>query len=428
MPRTPAARPLAVATALACAAAAHAEPEAAARAWSGELRAHVDARSANPAGPLAAAARLSPGLVALPRGGATVALGLRAQQRGVSADVLLQQQRLEGGGSDSTARFNELVLSGAWPGSDAWQYSAGRKIVGWDVGYGWRPNDVVQQEQRRTLQSSTPQGRPLLQLEHFSADTAWTLVWVNPQRLNASAERRSGSNESALAGRVYRRDGAVDWHGFARWGEHTHASVGLAAAWVATESLEWHASWRWATAHDGWRYGGPGAAAPATANPWHVATLSAAQLLLVGFTWTNADQWSVLAEAWHDGSAPGNADWRAWQARTESLAAAGTAAPEPWHTAYAANLAWQATPWDAQNLRRDNLFLRLSWQHGAWQPAVDLLLTPTDGGRVLTAALAWQGDRLRLEAGVRAYGGPADALLAQLPLRRTAYLLASHAF
>jgi hypothetical protein len=97
-------------------------------------------------------------------------------------------------------------------------------------------------------------------------------------------------------------------------------------------------------------------------------------------------------------------------------------------TLYAANLAWSATPWQAPQLRRDNLLLRLSLTHEAWQPALDLLYTPADRGRSLTATLAWQGDRLKLEAGWRTYGGPSGALLARLPLRRSGYLLASHAF
>jgi hypothetical protein len=35
---------------------------------------------------------------------------------------------------------------------------------------------------------------------------------------------------------------------------------------------------------------------------------------------------------------------------------------------------------------------------------------------------------VHLEGGMRLYGGPADALLAQTPLRRAGYLLASYAF
>ena len=47
---------------------------------------------------------------------------------------------------------------------------------------------------------------------------------------------------------------------------------------------------------------------------------------------------------------------------------------------------------------------------------------------MLTASLAWQGDRLRLDAALRQYGGPAGALLAQLPLRRAALLSVRYAF
>ena len=424
-------RPAVAGLALACAATAQAGEDAV-PPWSGELRAHLDPRSANAAGPLAEAAALAPELVPLPRSGATLEAGVRGQWRALSADLLLRHERLEGGETDSTARFNELFVSAAVPGTaDAWQLGAGRRIVAWDVGYAWRPNDVVQQELRRTLLGTTQQGRPVLQLDHFGAATAWSLVWANPHHLNAGLDRSWGSEESALALRVYRQHGALDIHGFARWGEHTRGGVGLAVAWVASEGLELHGSWHFAQAHDGWRSDtDPADPGLQRANPWQQATLGAAQMALAGLTWTGAAQWSLLAEAWHDGSAPADSQWRDWQQRTDALSAAARSpgAPPELRPAYAGNLAWQATPWLAQNLRRDNLFMRLSWQHGGWQPAMDVLLTPADGGRTVTASLAWQGDRLRLEAGLRQYGGPADALLAQLPLRRAGYLMATHAF
>ena len=42
--------------------------------------------------------------------------------------------------------------------------------------------EPVQQELRRTLVSSSATGRALLQAEHFDADSAWTLVAVNPYK------------------------------------------------------------------------------------------------------------------------------------------------------------------------------------------------------------------------------------------------------
>jgi hypothetical protein len=420
---------LVAAAAVALALAAPAQAQSSGPSWSGEWRAHAEPRWGNGAGPLAESDALAPGLAPPPSSSGVAELEMRSQGHGLTADALLHHERFAGGHTESRAQFNELYAAGSLPG-DTWQFSAGKKIVSWDVGYGWRPNDVVQQELRRQLVGVTPEGRALLEFEHFSAETAWTVVWVNPQHLNTAFQRRTGAEESAVAMRVYARQGAADWHGFARWGEHTQGSVGAAMAWVANESWELHASWRLAQKHDGWQYGGPAApAAPAAGNPWQTTTLGGASQWLVGFTWTNLEQLSVLGELWHDGMALGDSAWRRWQARVHALAAAASAAPGPMQRIDAANLAWQATPWtDSPNLRRDNAFVRLSWVHEAWTPALDLLYTLKDRGHAATASLAWQGDRVHLEGGMRLYGGPADALLAQTPLRRAGYLLASYAF
>ena len=86
---------------------------------------------------------------------------------------------------------------------------------------------------------------------------------------------------------------------------------------------------------------------------------------------------------------------------------------------------------DQTSLQRNNLFARWSLQpdeQAAWQLALDVLWHPADGGRSTTASLQWQGDRLRIDAALRQLDGPADALLAQLPQRRTAVLAATWSF
>lgn len=295
-----------------------------------------------------------------PPSAATLDTELHGRWKAFSGNVVFTQQRPEGQAWRSDAAVNELYASGDALG---WQWSAGRKIVAWDVGYGFRPNDVVQQEQRRTLLPSTPQGRDLLQAEHFDAQDAWSLVWVDPR-----SDARTGGDEQALAARVYRRVGAADWHGFARVGEFTRASVGAAVSWVATESLELHASARRAERGSARR-----------------AERPAMTQALAGGTWTGESKLSLTAEAWSDGAAP---------------------PPQ----------------------QRTNLYLRAAWDHEGWQPVVDLLVTPADGGHVATAALGWQGDRWHFDAGVRWYGGPADAALARAPTRRVAYLAATWPF
>jgi hypothetical protein len=404
---------------LAAAGASAAVPE-----FSGQVRPEIADQQANTRGPLAQATSLVPGLVALPASGVAVETELRGSGYGLTGIGTLRVERLEGDTLRGEAWFNELYASG---GGTSWQFSAGKKIVAWDVGYGFRPNDVVQQERRRTLLSITPEGRPLAMAEHFDASTAWSFVLVNPT--HARSDR--GTEEPALAMRVYQRAGAVDGYGFARYGAHTGASVGAAAAWVASDSVELHASARYLHAADTLALDAAAvAAAPAglvRSNPWRDASVRHAAQALVGGTWTNPEQLSLLAEAWWEGTALSNTQWNDWNARNRQLGAL-IVTPAP-AAAIAGNLAWQGSAFGAaSNLRRANLFARLSWTHEKWQPAFDVLVTPADAGRIVTASLGWQGDRVRFDSGLRYYGGPADAVLAQLPTRRVAYLAGTWAF
>ncbi|NRF68840.1 hypothetical protein HLB44_17750 [Aquincola sp. S2] len=398
---------------------------------SGELRLSWTDRSASSRGPLAAAEALQPGIAPPPASALLAEAELRHMLRtrlgatplSLAGNLWLGHQHAEGRASDGEARVNELHLSADF---GAWQASAGKKVLGWDVGYGFRPNDFVQQEVRRTLLSSTPEGRPLLQLERFDADSALSLVWVNPQRWSADDAASRGAAESAFAWRAYRRFGGLDAFGFARHGAHTGASIGSALAWIATDELELHGSIRLLQRHDGWRFSPAAGDAPVAGNPWQPATLGHATQWLVGASWTGLQRQGVLLEYWHDGTTLADADWKRWNARSSALKRLPSP-PVP-AAAKAGNLAWQATPFNAQSLRRDNLFVRLSWQPEPWQLAFDALITPADRGRMLTASLQWQGDHWRLNAAVRINGGPAEAVIAQLPTRRSVLLAATRPF
>jgi hypothetical protein len=393
---------------------AHAAPD-----FSGQVRPEwVDQRLGSQ-GPLARAAALQPGIVDLPRSGPAVETELHASGYGFAGSATLRQQRLAGEGFRSEAFVDELYYA---DGGASWQFSAGKRIVAWDVGYAFRPNDVVEQEVRRTLLSVTPEGRPLLMAEHFDATTAWSFVLVNPTHDRVARY----AQEPALAMRVYRRDGAVDWHGFARYAERTGASLGAAAAWVASDAVELHASLRWLRAADSRAFSGAAGTLVRT-DPWVDARIRHPLQALVGGTWTNDEQLSLLAEAWWDGTALTDARWNDWNGRNRALMALdGGPAPA---VGVAGNLAWQASALDASaSLRRANLFLRASWTHDKWQPALDMLYTPADAGRVVTGSVGWQGDRLRFDAGLRVFGGPGGAVLAQTPVKRIGYVAATWPF
>jgi len=161
------------------------------------------------------------------------------------ADVVAQAERPEGGPGHSQATVMEGYAAGTLGN---WQWSLGRKVVGWDVGYGFRPNDVVQQEVRRLLVAVPLQGRPVLMAERYTPDAAWSLVAVNP----TTERSATGAREPALAARWYQRLGAADAYAFARWGQRTRGSLGAAFAWVVSDALELHGSLRHMAHFDAW--------------------------------------------------------------------------------------------------------------------------------------------------------------------------------
>jgi hypothetical protein len=386
---------------------------------SGQVQLQADARGSNADSPLAQANQLAPGTSAPPGNGATLETLLRSSGRGWSASASFLQQTQQNMPQQNRAWLNELV---ATHDAGSWQFSAGKKIVAWDVGYAFRPNDVVQQEERRTLISTLAEGRPLLMVEHFDADTAWSWVWVNPTK----SASQTGAKEPALAARVYQRHGSVDWHGFARVGAHTGASLGAALAWVASDALELHASARYLNRTDSLTID-PLATSLARADPWQAASVQHTGQALLGGTWTNESRVSLLAEAWWDGTALSDNEWERWLKRNALLADLPVlGAPA---SAAAGNLAWQANALNVSgSLRRSNLYLRLSWDVDAWQPSLDMLYQPADSGRIVTAALLWKGDRMQVQGGWRVYGGSTASVLRQLPTHSQGYVAATWMF
>lgn len=400
---------------------------------SGQLRGLWSLSAQNPLSPAYLAQHVlqgqgqgpGPGLMAAPANRALLEAELHASAKGLSASATLQGQADGSGNTHASAWINELYGS---LDAGAWQLSAGKKIVGWDVGYGFRPNDVVQQEQRRSFVSTTAIGRPLAMAEYFDATLAAALVWVNPAQGRASSSAQdSTADEQALAARVYYRAGAADLHGFARYGAQNGTSLGAAVAWVATEALEIHASGRYLRHNPGLVMGAASALLQRS-SPWQPQMQANLTQALLGASWTTEGQHSLLLEAWWDGTAPSGKQWQEWGRRNRALAASIPVLPQFQHE-LAYNIAWQSQLLSgAANLRRQNVFARWSWQRGAWQPALDLLWTPEDGGRIVTATLVWQGDQVKLDAGIRAYAGSSASVIRQLPVAKMAYVAATWSF
>jgi hypothetical protein len=241
---------------------------------------------------LAAALAVAGSLAALPGGAgagevianARVQLGSQSVQ---TAELRWQEgplrsvltaTRIDGGGA--RLHINELTYDQPLAGGFL---TAGRKVMSWDVGYAFRPLDVVQREDRRALNPLALDGISMLAWERYDADSATTIVWANPGRgSNGGGSGGAGSqrDDEALAIRHYRQRGSRDEYAVLRLSRRNGIEAGASFSQVAGDGLELHASLLWQQ------------------RPEHGGKAMA------GFTWTTESKFSVLGEAWTDRSAP----------------------------------------------------------------------------------------------------------------------------
>ncbi len=288
---------------------------------------------------------------------------------------------------DSSAVLNELSLDRALGPGFA---TVGKKVLSWDVGYAFRPLDVVQQQDRRAINAPTLEGVPLLAWEVFDASRALTVVLSNPGRRKAEQPRDDG----ALALRLYHRnaDAARDEYAVLRLSDRNGIEGGLAFSQVEGEALEMHGSFLLQQRHDKWISPMPGAAegglpAAGTMRPValpHWQSFSGGGKAMAGMTWTTEGKFSVLAEAWLD--------------RTGA------------------------------SLRQRNVLLRASQNWDDAELSADVLWMPEDGGRVTSLAFDWKRGSWSISASLRSFGGNAKSMARASPVRRLAVFSVNHAF
>lgn len=330
--------------------------------------------------------------------------------------------------STSTTRMvaNEAYIDF---GSGENRFSVGKKILSGDVGYGFRPIDVLQREVRLQALPPTLEGIPSLIWERFTAEAAWSVVWANPGYRRRSDARDDGS----LALRGYSRWNGADLHGIARTSSRYGTELGGAISAVPHESLELHASFlaqrrgeRLAPLVDS-------ASIAQLLSPdqaLRTLTLDSPRKWLGGLTWTTESGWSLLAELWWDGTAPTAGDWSTL-ARQAARRSALLGFPGVPVAAVSGSIAASTRLFEAPTRTRRGQLARLAWTDPAasgWSGSFDLLRTPEDGGWVATAAAAWETDRLRLDAGLRRFGGKAESSYRLMPERRVLFVGASYAF
>lgn len=342
-------------------------------------------------------------------------IALRYRGHGFSGDATLRWETRQGEADRLRGDLNQFYFDSALGDGLAW--TIGKKVLTWGIGFAFRPLDVVQRENRRSVTDPMLVGIPLLAIEKFTADQAWTAVWAQPGQGGDKRDR----DDEALAFRWYKVADKDDLHAVARFSRTRKFEAGFGANRVIGD--EWSIYGATLYSH---RYlntintlGETGGIFALTSPLAHQSG-EHANKSLIGAQWTGDSGWSALLELFHDGEAYRKSDWRRLDALVARQHLNAALAPA---TLLNANLAWSANAYTQVNVHRDNALFRVAYDNGdGFKPYLELLNTPTDGGLVTTLGGSYEGNRFKISGGVRHLGGASDSVYAQAPERYMAWV------
>lgn len=292
------------------------------------------------------------------------------------------------------------------------EWSVGKKVVSWGVGYGFRPLDIVQQESRLQWQALSLEGVPMLSMESFDSDHADSWVLFR----DAQTQAASGMiDRTALAYQHYLLLEHSDLYTVAMLDEQGRYSLGAGISQVPGESMEWHGSLLYTSQYEKFIRA---ATAPllASSDPFILQSYQGGGQVLLGASWTWASGMSMMLEAWYDPAAYSQSEWRdLLQLSAQQAALLGSGPPA---AAIYNNLNWNSRAFQNASLMQENILLRMSYSGEGLEPELYFLYAPEDGGYIANLTVTKElGENTRLFAGWRQFGGNRDSVYAQLPTR-----------
>lgn len=341
-------------------------------------------------------------------------LEVRWREAGVNGQFTVRRSDRSGESPASRGILNQFYVDGDLAPGTGW--TVGKKVLSWGVGQAFRPLDLIQRENRRTVNPPPLEGVPLLAVQRFDATDSLTLAWSHPGWGATVSDR----DDPSLAAYAYGLRGAWEWHAAARASRRHKIEAGLGWNWTASEESVFHVAalvqQRGLTLLN--RLAEGGGALLATTDPLAETARDPVVKAVAGAQWTSAAGWGVLFEAWYDGEAMNREEWR----RLDALTARQRALPGIPQAWIDGNLAWSSRLFERPNLLRENLLLRLSYDAQNWKVYLERLATPRDGGAVTTLEASRQGNRQRITAGLRRLGGAADSAYTHAPQHSMAFV------
>ncbi|MDR3214365.1 MAG: hypothetical protein LBT71_10690 [Azoarcus sp.] len=322
----------------------------------------------------------------------------------VQWDKIIIQSTLSDKGYSNLSYINQLYYDDA---VGFLNFTFGKKVISWGVGHAFRPLDVIQHENRRAINTSALIGVPLISVEKITPSDALTVVWANP-----FVDHDRNKNES-VAFRYYLFSDNYDFHFVGQYSRKNKTETGLGATRIANENISLFGSILYAQ-----RYSNIKNSLILTDNiysevdPMEIREYTDAVRANIGLQWTGNSGFGILLEAYYDGEAYSQSDWRRLDRLTKEQVASGLVSRE----VMAGNVAWSSAAFYQDNLVRENYFMRLSYDNAnGFKSSFDLLLAPKDGGVIATIELMYEKNTQRYRLGIRHYGGKADSVFYNIP-------------
>ncbi|MEK0161983.1 hypothetical protein WLQ65_23035 [Pseudoalteromonas piscicida] len=289
-----------------------------------------------------------------------------------------------------------------------WFASVGKKKLDWDVGYGFRPLDMFSPTDSLAVYTAVPPGAWMAVGDYFTETGNISLVCneTTPDYLEKGVKVAASLG---CGGRYYQYFDDFEAQAVVHYDEKLGARVGGSALTVIGDSLEIHGSLLWQQKHRMPVFE-QGALlsdyfVPSVQTQWQRGSVQA----LMGINYSFRFGMTLIAEYWHDGRAPSNAQWRNLIAVADGNMDRHQLQVMRGHFA-------------TQNLFRDNLMLHLRTSSTAWQPTLTWVVNPSDNSMLVDGKLCYSGFKNHsLCGGVRQYGGGDESIYEQLSFDKTWY-------
>lgn len=325
-------------------------------------------------------------------------------------------------------KLNELYLQKTFDNSTI---SLGRRITSWGYGEVFRPLEIVQSVNRRTLLYSATKG--VLGGNYFySVDDQNTEIVVSE-----TEARQLDKNETKpvqIAVQQFWRFEGGDAQIVARYEKESAATLGLGTSRTVTDSLLLFTSMtvqNHFVASDfniqNWDSNADIPTKINTLNSNLGNTISSvkkdnALKANVGGSYSWPSRVTVSFEYWYDGTARTKDEWKKIFGFADD---AQSLRPISSEVNQLINAHLGAVNEDLSqyiNLSQHNFYFRLAYTWEKWEPSVDVLGNPEDGGLMASASVDYKLDDILLRFGIRNYGGQSESVIANLPTSNDAFL------